>query len=226
MKMVRRRAEERLRFCTALLGRRPKSILEVGAAGGWFVQAFEELGVPASGIELDPVLVAQAQRRGANVLQADVTSWSPSGGVDVVWCSQTLEHIAAPRRAVCAMRDALNAGGLLEIDVPNGSSWGAMWRRLYTKPRVYGTIHAPHHQIAYRPCSLDRLLRSCDLDPLVLDERPTDDRIFGQVILPGSTLSRLAILGSHVLGHGYLLVSIARKPMGARSASQDGSNGS
>ena len=209
-RLVRIRAEARLRFCTELLGHRPASILDAGAAGGWFVAAYSELGVRAMGIEIDPELANAAERLHADVRVADICSWSPPHRFDVVWCSQTLEHITTPVAAVQNMRSFLARNGAIEVDVPNSGSWGARVRRLVPMNGTYGAIKLPQHQIAYRAETLDRLLREAGLRSVVLAERPADDPLFGLVILPAGTVSRLAISASRLLGHGNLLVAVAR----------------
>jgi hypothetical protein len=74
-------------------------------------------------------------------------------------------------------------------------------------------IALPHHQMAYHSVSLHRLFSYAGLEVVDMLERPTDDDVFGQIIIPTSFPSKVAMLLSRVFGHGYLLVGIARNPL-------------
>ena len=212
--LIMRRAARRLELYTKLLNKGPTHILEIGCGPGWMVQAFTKLGVKATGIEINEELVRTASALGADVKQADICHVSPTDfpACDVVCASQTLEHIFTPRLALWKMSSLLQPGGIIHIDVPNADSWGARVRRVYHGRYRWGVISLPHHQIGYYPDSLRKLFSDTGLETLKILERPTDDEVFGQVILPKRFVSRVAMKLSGCLGHGYLLVGLASKP--------------
>ena len=212
--LIRERASNRLRLYSELLGRRPARILEVGSGNGGFVKAFQDLGLASEGLEIDETLVSLARAQGADIRLADISRIDPRGfeKYDVVFSSQTLEHILTPRAAMRNMRELTREGGLIHIDVPNSASWGARYHRLRRGRARWAMLEPPHHQIGYHPASLARLFEDSGLRILKLFERPTDDPTFGQTILPTAFLPKIAISLSRLLGHGYLLVGLAGVP--------------
>jgi SAM-dependent methyltransferase len=207
-------ASNRLALYSGYLGRRPANILEVGSGTGWMIGAFQELGVQGIGLESDPDLVSLAQENGANVLWADVCELNlvDYSRYDVVCSSQTIEHILLPQVAIANMKNLAHPGGLIHLDVPNSAGWGARLRRFHHGEKRWGMLEPPHHQIGYYPGTLRRLLEKSGLEIIQIIERPTDDRIFGQAILPTAFLPRVAMSFSRWIGHGYLLVGLARVP--------------
>jgi SAM-dependent methyltransferase len=210
-------AQRRLAFYTAMLGRRPESILEVGAGTGWMVKEYQDRGLRSTGIELDANLVSLAQEQlGLPLIRADITNLDVDrlgSSFDIVCSSQTLEHILAPRTALSNIVKATRPGGIVHIDVPNANSWGSRVRRIYHEQDNWGAIQLPHHQFGYHPATLRRLFEIAGLEDISVSERPTSHAVFGQTILPTSFHSRLFIQASKLLGHGYLLVGLARKPL-------------
>jgi SAM-dependent methyltransferase len=219
--LIYRRAENRLKFYTGILGRKPCRFLEIGCGPGWMVKALCDLGHDAAGLEMDPYLVASAAALGANVRKGDIChlDQEPAPVCDVVVSSQTLEHIFSPLVALKNMAKMLRPGGLLHVDVPNGDGWGARWRRIRSGEDYWGAIALPHHQVCYHPRSLERLFALSGLQAAAILQKPTNHAVFGQVILPESAFSRLAIVGSKILGHGYLLIGIGRKPEHSKECS-------
>jgi 2-polyprenyl-3-methyl-5-hydroxy-6-metoxy-1,4-benzoquinol methylase len=215
-RLVQNRAQRRLELYTRLLdGQAPTSILEVGSGTGWMVRAFSELGITCTGIELSDDLVGVARALGADVRQDDICQLRSADYslYDVVFSSQTLEHITTPKLALSNIWRLLRPGGVLHIDVPNANSWGAKFRRLRSSDLVWGALSLPYHQMGYHAASLRRLFADVGLTRVRIMERSTDDEVFGQTILPSSFMSILAMQASRLLGHGYLLVGIARKPL-------------
>lgn len=212
--LIQVRAMRRLELYTRLLGNRvPARILEVGSGTGWMVWAFNQLGVEALGVELEADLVASASALGSNVKQGDICQMNCSGWplFDVVCASQTLEHITAPRLAIRNMVRLVRPGGLIHVDVPNAGSWGARVRRWRHGDSNWGVIALPHHQIGYQAKSLGRLLEDAGLTVLQLLEKPTNDGVYGQTIIPSAFRSRIAMQLSRFVGHGYVLAALAIK---------------
>lgn len=212
--LIGERASNRLRLYTDCLGRRPARILEVGSGNGGMVKAFRDMGLTSEGLEIDEALVSLARAEGADVRLADISRVDPRGfeKYDVVFSSQTLEHILTPRAAMRNMRELTREGGLIHIDVPNSASWGARYHRICRSKARWAMLEPPHHQIGYHPASLARLFEDAGLQVLKIFERPTDDRTFGQTILPTAFFPKVAISLSRLLGHGYLLVGLAGVP--------------
>lgn len=99
---------------------RPTTLLEVGAAGGFFVEATQRAGIAAEGVEISAEASAFAINelrvpvRAANFLTEPITD-----SYDAVCAFHVLEHVADPHEFVSKMGQATEPGGLVYIEVPN-----------------------------------------------------------------------------------------------------------
>lgn len=78
------------------------------------------------GIDMEPRALALARRRlpSAELVQGDLDAEGgafPVGGADAVVCSEVLEHLAAPERALCLAHEILRPGGRVVVTVPAGA---------------------------------------------------------------------------------------------------------
>jgi SAM-dependent methyltransferase len=97
-------------------------VLDLGCGAGRFLAALREAGAEAVGVELAE---AAAERARANVPGADVRLLEPDGSlplghgeIDLVWCSEVLEHIPDVSHALLEVRRVLKPGGRALITVP------------------------------------------------------------------------------------------------------------
>jgi SAM-dependent methyltransferase len=97
-------------------------VLDLGCGAGRFLAALREAGAEPVGVELAE---AAAERARANVPGADVRLVEPDGSlplghgeIDLVWCSEVLEHIPDVAHTLLEIRRVLRAGGRLLATVP------------------------------------------------------------------------------------------------------------
>jgi SAM-dependent methyltransferase len=97
-------------------------VLDLGCGAGRFLAALREAGAEPVGVEIAQAAVERAR---ANVPGADVRLLEPDGSlplghgeVDVVWCSEVLEHVADTAHALLEARRVLRPGGRLLVTVP------------------------------------------------------------------------------------------------------------
>ena len=115
---------ERMRVSAVVgsLGARPRErILEVGCGAGNLLKA-----VPAGilhGTDLSTFVLSKARRllsgRAALTRSAGEDLPYRDACFDKVYCSEVLEHLAGPGRAVAEMARVLKPGGVLVLSVPN-----------------------------------------------------------------------------------------------------------
>jgi 2-polyprenyl-3-methyl-5-hydroxy-6-metoxy-1,4-benzoquinol methylase len=103
----------------ALLPAPGKKALDVGCAGGAFVDAARRFGYEAKGLEPSSQLTASARTRGLNVLQGTLESYHPSERYDLVSLWDVLEHVTDPTATLMACRELLNPGGVLLVNYPD-----------------------------------------------------------------------------------------------------------
>jgi SAM-dependent methyltransferase len=115
-------AWERRRALLLAESRPGERVLDLGCGGGRFLAALRGAGAEPVGVELAE---AAAERARANVPGADVRLVGADGAlplghgeVDLVWCSEVLEHIPDVGHALLEVRRVLRRGGRLLATVP------------------------------------------------------------------------------------------------------------
>jgi ubiquinone/menaquinone biosynthesis C-methylase UbiE len=149
---------------TLLLGavRPGDRVLDLGCGAGRFVAALRDAGTEPVGVELAEAALERARR---NVPGADLRLVQPDGSlpldhasVDLVWCSEVLEHVADTAHALLEVRRVLRPGGRLLVTVPfHGRVKGALIAlarfdahfdplgqhlRFYTRSSLTGTLRS------------------------------------------------------------------------------------
>jgi SAM-dependent methyltransferase len=126
------------RFYVDLLRGVPGPVLDVGCGRGEFLRLLGAAGVPASGVEANPVSVQACRAAGHSVEQADaldLMSKLPARGLGAVVAFQVVEHwpVGDIFRFLQEARRCLAPGGLLIAETINADSVSAM-RAFYLDP--------------------------------------------------------------------------------------------
>src|SRR3954465_15735403 len=107
-----------------LLGeaRSGERVLDLGCGAGRFVRALAEAGADPVGVEIAEAALERARR---NAPGADLRLVAPDGSlplehrsIDLVWCSEVLEHVAGVAGLLVEVRRVLRPGGRLLATVP------------------------------------------------------------------------------------------------------------
>jgi 2-polyprenyl-3-methyl-5-hydroxy-6-metoxy-1,4-benzoquinol methylase len=143
-------ARHRRRHIFAFLDRlRFTSLLDVGCGNGELLRLIDARypGRQLIGVDLSPVAVADNARRGRHMrfAVANVEVEALPGPVDVIVCSEVLEHLAEPRAALDHIREALVPGGHAILTTPTGT--------VHATERHFGHVKHP---------SADELRRECE----------------------------------------------------------------
>jgi SAM-dependent methyltransferase len=100
-------------------------VLDLGCGAGRFVAALRDAGAQPVGVEIAEAALERARR---NVPGADLRLLEPGGGiplghgeVDLVWCSEVLEHVPDTGAMLNEVRRVLRPGGRLLATVPGHS---------------------------------------------------------------------------------------------------------
>jgi SAM-dependent methyltransferase len=98
-------------------------VLDLGCGAGRFVAALRDAGADPVGVELSAAALERARR---NVPGADLRLVAPDGSlplghgeVDVVWCSEVLEHVPDTIAFLTEVRRVLRPDGRLLVTVPD-----------------------------------------------------------------------------------------------------------
>ena len=121
-RVVRYVEKKRIRRVFALLSLRPEHrVVEVGCGAGHLLAQLP-LARPF-GLDLSESLLHKAKRRlhsHAHLIQGDAEQLPiQSGAIDRVYCSEVLEHLQDPRKALLELLRVLGPHGVAVVSVPN-----------------------------------------------------------------------------------------------------------
>jgi len=167
--------------------------LEIGCAGGAFLDAARRRGYDTRGVEFAAVAARFARDRfGLDVVTGDVRdAHFNDASFDVVFMGDVIEHLSEPVATLTEIHRIMAAGGLLVIVCPSQTNTifsrlgFALFSILGIKARV--TL-PPYHVLEYRPLSIKFLLRQCGFDVLRATEAMISPR---RVTLRGPLVRRL-----------------------------------
>jgi len=135
---------------------RPGRLLEVGCAGGGYLESMRRAGWVAEGIEFSERAATKARAKGFRVQTAQIESAEPPAQPpDLIAAWMVLEHLHEPVHALSRMREWIAPGGYLIASVPDA---GALERRLFGE-RWYA-LQVPTHLFHYTPITFEKLLQA------------------------------------------------------------------
>jgi SAM-dependent methyltransferase len=95
-------------------------VLDIGTAGGAFLDAAARFGYDAHGLEPSRYLVEKGKQRGLKIEQGIIEDHTyPEHSFDMVCLWDVLEHVPEPREALQAVRKLLKPDGILLINYPD-----------------------------------------------------------------------------------------------------------
>lgn len=95
------------------------SLLDVGCAHGWFLQAAAARGYRPTGLEPDHEVAVRCQADGAPVIEGFFPDALPAGATyDAISFNDVFEHLPDAHAMAEAVRDRLNPGGVLILNLP------------------------------------------------------------------------------------------------------------
>ena len=132
-----------------------KTLLDVGAATGFFVALAKTAGFEASGVEIAEYAAEAGRSKGLDIMTgtlADVSA-QKKGPYDVVAMLDVIEHVRDPRAELAHAHELLQPGGVLVINTPDAGS-------LYAKilGRNWHLIVPPEHLQYFSRPHMTRLL--------------------------------------------------------------------
>jgi len=120
-------------------------ILDIGCGPGHNLIHFNQDSV---GIEINDYILDFGKSLGLNIIKANMEETLPviNGKFDLIWCTDFLVHMVSPFRFLFKIRDYLNDGNYLVIQIP--------------KPSILGTHNSPEHFYAFNKETLIFLLKA------------------------------------------------------------------
>ncbi|MBC8063737.1 MAG: class I SAM-dependent methyltransferase [Chlorobia bacterium] len=135
-----------------------KSVLDVGAATGEFLDLARKKGLATAGIELSQWASDRAaEKYGFKFSNEPFETFSPGEQYDLIHASHVLEHFPHPNRAASKIAELLSPGGLVYVEVPfqfNAAESLAGRAGVWTRP--FSTFSL-HHPSFFTPTTLRKL---------------------------------------------------------------------
>lgn len=197
-------------YWASIIGKKPITILEIGCGTGQYYEAWKEIGVNWTGIEINKEMLNFCRLKNIPVEEFDECIRSEKK-YEVIFLSQVLEHILEPTDFLNKIGKLLAKDGILHIDVPNHDSITSLYRKINLFHNDYGFIQPMHHLIAYTKKSLAYLLEKNHYKVVHIDAYANDHNTFGQLLTSKTFLRRLLFWASGITNRGSLLVCIAKK---------------
>ena len=192
-----------------IMGVKPDGrFLEVGCAGGAFLNAARKAGYAVRGVEFsDDAARLARQKFGLDVTTGDVqAAHYPDAAFDIVFMGDVIEHLTDPVATLKEIHRILDDGGVLVFACPTQTN--TLFSRAgflaYSVLGKQATVNLPpYHLFEYRPDSLNKLLHRCGFE--IRKKRATMIRL-KDVALRGTSLQRI---GKKLFQYpNYLLTSM------------------
>ncbi len=101
-------------------------VLDIGTAGGAFLDAAKKYGYDAYGMEPSADLVERGKARGLQLEQGTIESHGfEFGSFDMVCMWDVIEHLPDPKHALLEIKKLLKPNGVLLINFPDIGTWQA-----------------------------------------------------------------------------------------------------
>ena len=142
-------------------------ILDIGAGRGEFLTAARDSGFQAEGLDSDHKVVAEANKSGLRVVQADAHDFllTHTREFDGIFCAHVIEHFAPDdaKRLINSAAGALNVRGVLCVVTPNPGSLPTVTHEFWRDPS---------HVRLYDLEALEFLCHSAGLEVIESDKNP------------------------------------------------------
>ena len=211
---------------------RPARMLELGCGiGGVLAEltTHPNLSLTGSEIYLHGLRYARARFPGVEFIQLDATTMGFRDEFDVIGAFDVLEHIDADQVAMARVHDALRAGGLFLITVPQ---YPSMWSRLdelvhhkrrYTRFELTSKLARSGFEVLFATsfvCALFPFMLAARLRPRRRRQQDEAKAFQSEVQLPGPLnaifdrvmrIDEAAVRAGWSLPFGGTLAAVARK---------------
>jgi SAM-dependent methyltransferase len=153
-------------------------LLEIGCAGGTFLDQASKRGYQVEGVELSQSMSQKASDiYGVKVRQGDFEELQfMDGSFDIVCMFDVFEHFREPGKALEKIHRILKPGGIVVIDVPttkNALPFKLSVSLLNTVKKTRRISSPPYHLYEYLPDTLRRFLSRAKFEPCQLQKYST-----------------------------------------------------
>lgn len=142
-----------------------KSLLEIGAGCGYFLNSAKKYGYNVEGIEISDFGCKFAKDNfNLNLFQGDVTTFSTNKTYDLIYMSHSLEHMDNPLEVLKKAYSMLNNNGVLWTIVPNYKSI-----ERYLQNENWEAWSLPYHLFHFEPKTLKSVITKAGFDIISIE---------------------------------------------------------
>ena len=165
----------KIRQAVAHLAPGANRVIDVGCGAGYLLVDLQRRGFECLGIDFNPDLVRVANERfGVPARVDDVRNLAAIGArFDVALLSHVLEHVDDPIGLLRHIRQIMNPGGFLVIEIPNRNSYSV--GQSLRKGTCAGGDYPPHHITFWSTTSFRRALERAGFSVVECIPRPFED---------------------------------------------------
>jgi len=120
---------------------KPKKVLEIGCAMGFFIESLRKRGIEAYGVDISRYAISKAAPEIRPYLyRCDVSENElpfPDNSLDFLYTLETIEHLKHPEYAIKAMERVLKPGGFVFMTTPAPGTSAAMADRTHINVRPF-----------------------------------------------------------------------------------------
>tara|TARA_B100000686_G_C16617881_1_gene877504 strand:- start:314 stop:1150 length:837 start_codon:yes stop_codon:yes gene_type:complete len=199
---------KRKKYYENLLKRKCNKILEVGCGPGVFYNAWKDLNVDWTGVDINPFWKEFGGENGVPVSNDSIDSIQKQ--FDVIVAHQVIEHVENPLTFMNDIKSLLKPGGIIHLELPNQLGFSAKLRKISPKlSSDYGFIQPPMHLRAYTKKTIKYLFETFALEAQRIFVCGNTDRIWGQV-REYKSIQKLYYSFTGKIGMGSLLIGVAQ----------------
>lgn len=191
--------------------------LDVGCGSGASVKAATDAGWSATGVDLDPQLIASGKRQFDVDLRCTplLDAAFPDASFDFVRLRDVIEHLPNPYAALHEIKRILTPGGVLLLATPNQEGLPTQLRVCLGEGHTrVATVPPPHHLHGFTPETLSRILHRSGLEVLEVTTTTPVDPDYVTANNMRSTANPAYVLfwkGAQWIGKGSMVVAWGRK---------------
>ena len=194
-------AKTRVKFLSKLAEKYglEKRLLDVGCASGIFLEQAQKDGWVVEGIELSPILSAEARTKGLTVLNGLIEELPIHTQYPVVTAWEVIEHTINPEKFLYSLRSRVQDGGFVALSTPLSNGLPALVLR-----SRFPMLCPPEHLSIFSKQSLQILGKELGLEMINFQsfsnlakenlERGLFRYVFGSTPLPDAAAKQLSSL--------------------------------
>lgn len=135
------------------------TLLDVGAATGFFLHLAREHGFDVYGVEISPFAAARAREKGIRMITGTLADLPESPRFNVITMLDVIEHVKEPREELLRVCSLLEKDGVVIINTPD---IGSVYARLMG--RRWHLIVPPEHLYYFNRKNIQTLLQECGFE--------------------------------------------------------------